>query len=65
MAVGFRSSPFGDGEVTVNEIITMVNIALGIAPLSECPAGDTDASGDIAVNEIITAVNNALGGCPS
>jgi hypothetical protein len=54
----------GSGDVTVNELIIMVNIALGNAPLSACTAGDADHSGDITVNEIIAAVNNALNGCP-
>ena len=54
----------GSGDVTVNEIISMVNIALGSAPLSSCPVGDADGSGDITINEIIAAVNNALGVCP-
>ena len=54
----------GSGDVTVNEIITMVNVALGSAQLSACPPGDADGSGDITINEIIQAVNNALGMCP-
>ncbi len=53
----------GSGDVTVNELITMVNIALGNTPLSACTAGDADGSGDITINEIIAAVNNALNGC--
>ena len=53
----------GSGDVTVNELITMVNIALGNAALSACTAGDADGSGDITINEIIAAVNNALNGC--
>jgi hypothetical protein len=55
----------GSGDVTVNEIITMVNIALGNSPVSACPAGDADNSGDITINEIIAAVNNALNSCPA
>lgn len=54
----------GSGEVTVNELITMVNIALGTAPLSACPVGDADGSGDITVNEIVQAVGFALTRCP-
>ena len=53
----------GDGEVPVNELITMVNIALGTANVSSCTAGDADGSGDITINEIVSAVNNALNGC--
>ncbi|MFI5367040.1 MAG: hypothetical protein ACHQ4J_15610 [Candidatus Binatia bacterium] len=55
----------GSGDVTVNELITMVNIALGTEPLSACPNGDADGSGTITVNEIITAVGFALNGCPA
>ncbi len=54
----------GSGEVTVDELVTMVNIALGITPLPTCSAGDADGSGNITVNEIIVAVNNALTACP-
>ena len=53
----------GSGEVTVNELTTMVNITLGNAALSACPRGDGDGSGDITINEIIAATNNALNGC--
>lgn len=54
-----------DTEVTVDEIITMVNVALDTAPLSTCVAGDQNGDGSIAINEIIIAVNKALGGCLS
>jgi hypothetical protein len=54
----------GDGMVTVDELLTMVNIALGNAPISECPAGDANNDMQITVDEILTAVNNALNGCP-
>ena len=54
----------GDGQVTVNELIVMVNIALGNAPLSQCTAGDANTDGEITINEIIAAVNNTLSGCP-
>lgn len=55
----------GSGDVTVNEIVTMVSIALGNTPLSACNAGDADHSGDITVNEIVAAVNSALANCPA
>jgi hypothetical protein len=51
--------------VTVNDLIIMVNIALGNTPLSACPIGDADGSGDITVNEIIKAVGFALTSCPT
>ena len=53
----------GSLDVTVDEIITMVNIALGTQPISKCEAGDSDQSGDITVDEIVAAVNHALNGC--
>ena len=55
----------GSGNVTVNELIIVVNIALGNLPLSACPIGDADGSGDITVNEIIKAVGFALTSCPT
>ncbi|MFI5399104.1 MAG: protease pro-enzyme activation domain-containing protein [Candidatus Binatia bacterium] len=54
----------GDHSVTVDEILTMVNIALGNAPVQDCPAGDANHDGQITVDEILTAMNNALNGCP-
>ena len=51
------------GDVTINELITMVNVVLGYTPLSACTAGDADGSGDITINEIIAAVNSILNGC--
>ena len=54
-----------NSEVTVNELITMVNIALGAADPSTCVAGDADGSGAITVNEVIAGVNSALNGCPA
>jgi hypothetical protein len=53
----------GDHSVTVDELLSMVNIALGNADVSTCPAGDANHGGQITVDEILTAVNNALNGC--
>jgi hypothetical protein len=53
----------GDGEVTVEEIVRMVNIALGSATVDQCRAGDVDGNGEITIDEIIAAVNRALAGC--
>ena len=53
----------GDGVVTVNEVVTMVNIALGVLPASACPDGD---SGDgVGIAEVIAAVQAAVDGCPT
>jgi hypothetical protein len=53
----------GDRVVTVDEILTMVNIALGNTPVTDCLAGDRNGDETITVDEILTAVNNALSGC--
>ena len=53
----------GSGQVTVDEILTMVNIALGSAVLSNCSAGDANHDGQITIDEILMAVHNALIGC--
>ncbi len=50
----------GDGEVTVDEIITMVNIALGSAQVSTCPVADANGDREVTIDEIIQAVNSLL-----
>jgi hypothetical protein len=52
-----------DGHVTVNELVTMVNVALGTASASACSAGDANDDGYVRIDELIAAVNNALNGC--
>jgi hypothetical protein len=52
-----------DGEVTVDDILVMVNIALGTAPITVCPAGDGNGDGQITIDDLLVAVNNALDGC--
>jgi ELWxxDGT repeat protein len=53
----------GDATVTVDELITGVNIALGNAPVGQCVAFDPDSSSEVTINDLIGAVNNALNGC--
>jgi hypothetical protein len=55
----------GEGQVTVDELVTMINIALGNMPASACPPADANHDDAVTVDEIVTAVNAALGGCPS
>jgi hypothetical protein len=55
----------GDGEVTINELIVGVNIALGNAAVDSCPAFDANGNGMVTINELIAAVNNASEGCPA
>jgi len=53
----------GSGDVTVNDLLVLVNIALGNAGTAACPSGDTSHDGAITVDEILAAVNAALSGC--
>ena len=53
----------GDGEVTINELITGVNIALGSQPVSACPAFANEDN-EVTIAQLIKGVNNALNGCP-
>jgi hypothetical protein len=53
----------GNRDVTVDELLKMVNIALGSEMVGLCEAGDRNGDSIITVDEILTAVNNALNGC--
>jgi hypothetical protein len=53
-----------DGAVSIDEIITLVNIALGNAGVGGCTAGDANVNGQITIDEILMAVSSALNGCP-
>ncbi len=52
-----------DGYVTVDELLTLVNIALGAASMPTCGNGDANHDNAITVDEIVTAVTVALNGC--
>jgi hypothetical protein len=52
----------GNGAVTVDELVTMVNIALGNAPPEFCAHG-VQSGADVTIAVVIQAVNNALGEC--
>jgi hypothetical protein len=53
----------GDGQVTVNELVVAVNVALGSQPASSCTACDTNGDGMVSINELVAAVTRALNGC--
>jgi len=53
----------GNGAVSVAELVTAVNIALGFIDPSECSALDTNHDGHVGVEELVMAVNSALDGC--
>jgi hypothetical protein len=49
--------------VSVDELITMVSIALGERDLLDCKSGDGNDNGAIEVDDLVRAVDNALNGC--
>jgi hypothetical protein len=55
----------GNAEVTVDELLAMVNVALGNTAVSACSLGDANSDGQIDISEILQAVNNTLLGCSS
>lgn len=54
----------GGADVTVDEVLTMVGIALGDHPLAACPLADQSCDAAVTVEEVLTGVDNALQGCP-
>ncbi len=54
----------GSGQVTVDEVLRLVNLALGALPISNCPCADSDGNAAVTVDELVAAVDDALNGCP-
>lgn len=54
----------GDRVVTVDELVTGVNIALDTTPLANCPFFDVNDDGKVTVEELVGAVSIALNGAP-
>lgn len=52
-----------NGVITVDEVLVLVNIGLGGAPVDLCAGGDLDGNRQVTVEEILRAVDNALHGC--
>jgi hypothetical protein len=52
-----------DGQVSIAELLRMVNIALGDAAVDTCAAGDSNHDQVVTINEILQAVSRALTGC--
>jgi len=53
----------GGGQVTVSDLLTMVDIALGNDAITSCEDGHASLDGQITVDEILKAVNNVHNGC--
>jgi hypothetical protein len=66
---GSLSSCIGDcrggDQLTVDDTLTMVDIARGNKEMWECESGDADNDGQITADDILIVVNNALNGCRS
>jgi glucose/arabinose dehydrogenase len=55
----------GDGNVSIDELVQGVNIALGSRALETCPAFDPNGTQRVTIDELIAAVTGALEGCPA
>src|SRR5262245_5899946 len=55
----------GDGVVTADELVAVVNVRLGHAGEETCPAADTDFDGEVSAADPPAAVSNSLAGCPA
>ena len=47
----------------MDELVLLVNIALGLQPTQACSWGDLDGDGSVTIDEIIRAVRLAREGC--
>jgi hypothetical protein len=52
------------GEVTVDELVTGVGVALGTASVESCHEADGNDDWNVSIDELVTGVNAALGGLP-
>jgi outer membrane protein assembly factor BamB len=52
-----------DRQVTVDELVRAVNIALGADLIASCDAVDNNRDGAVAINELVRGVTKALTGC--
>ncbi|MGH7788721.1 MAG: hypothetical protein ACRERC_17760, partial [Candidatus Binatia bacterium] len=55
----------GDGRVAINELITLVNIALGNIACTDACTGFDACERPISINVLIGAVGSSLSGCPA
>lgn len=53
------------GDVTIDELLLGVNIALDLREVRECATFDRNQDGAVTIDEILVAVGNALAGCPT
>jgi hypothetical protein len=63
LAAGCIGDCESDGNVTIDELLRAVNIALGTLAIDLCPAIDRNGDGRAGIDELVAAVNAALTGC--
>jgi hypothetical protein len=61
--VGCTGDCNGNGQVSIDELVRGVNLALGSAPAGDCPAFDGNGDGAVTIDELVRAVTIALTGC--
>src|SRR5262245_6951981 len=54
-----------DSDVTIDELVKGVNIALGSLSVDQCQRFDCRATGQVAIECLVQAVGAALDGCPA
>ncbi|MBI3781945.1 MAG: S8 family serine peptidase [Deltaproteobacteria bacterium] len=55
----------GNGEITHDELLTLIDVDLGIADYRACAAGDSNGTEVVTVDEIVKAVGHSIAGCPN
>jgi hypothetical protein len=53
----------GTGQVTIADLVTGIDIALGNAPLAACPVFDANGDSRVTIDDLFRAIENALDGC--
>ncbi|HUL98620.1 MAG TPA: hypothetical protein VLU24_04160, partial [Mycobacterium sp.] len=52
-----------NNQVTVDDLVIGISIALGLDRLEHCPVADANGDGLVTVDELVSAVRAALYGC--
>jgi hypothetical protein len=53
-----------DGQADLDEIIRIINVALGLAELGPCSPADADGNGQLSIDELVAAVASGVTSCP-
>lgn len=55
----------GNRAVSINELVAIVAIALGRAPVATCGVADRSVNGAVEINEVLGGVLSAIDSCPA